>query len=811
MTAEQRARAEGDARITQIAVAGDYVAHAPGAGPPPPASPGLPAPPAALVGRDRSVKELTDLLDEGGAPVTVVAGLPGVGKSALAVATAHRVLERGWFEDRVFFLQLRGYAPNGAVSGPQAVREMLRYLGIRDADVPPSPDGQVALYRARLAALARDGRRVLIVADDAGSVSQAQDLVPPDGTHRLLVTSRHQLLAPGFTPRLLGLDELAAEPAAELLAGALLRTWPEDPRPAREPEALARIAEHCGRLPLALTVAGALLAGDPGLAAGELAGELAQARTRLEKLHVDGDVPVGVRVAFDLSYARLPVDQARIFRLLTVVPGPDCSTRYAHMVTRANEVEPEDLEVAWAALRRELAALVRASLLTEQPVGSGRWRMHDLVRLYALERAKEYADEDGREALIDEFLEMLVTVAEVVQQTLGVKRWEGGLASLFSVEQALEWFEGERAMLVNSVGFAADSGRVETALQLVDRIGAVLQVYGYEQDMIVVMRDGLELARRYRHLMVSAALCNLSTALISARHMEEATGHLAEALSLSRETGDLYGQGRAMTLLGSAYRHMNRFEEARAAHEEALVVFRELGMRSEEGMALACLGETLGLLGRLTESVSVLREAVAVMREIGDRHQEAALSEDLGFVLWRTGSREESLAVREKARAVMIELGNRVAAADALLGLGDSLFGAEPAEEALTHYQEALALYEQAGKTKGTGIALGRLGLCHQVAGRLGESLDALQRSCSLLAGTGDRGNEAMALSGLAVTLARLGRDAEAADALDRAADLYELVGDAETAAVSRTVAAQARRPPPEATPPRRRRERFRR
>lgn len=342
MNAEQRARAEGQARITQVTVAGDYVTHAPSEGPVTPAAPGLPAPPDALVGRDGPVKALTDLLDEGGggAPVTVVAGLPGVGKSALAVATAHRAVEYGWFEERVFFLQLHGYAPNDAVSGAQAVREMLRRLGVGDADVPPSPDGQVALYRARLASLARAGQRVLIVADDAGAVSQVQDLVPPDGTHRLLVTSRHRLVAPGFAARVVVLDELAVEPAAELVAGALLRTWPEDPRPAREPEALARIADLCGRLPLALTVAGALLAGDPGLAAGELARQLAEARTRLEKLHIDGDVPVGVRAAFDLSYARLPADQARIFRLLTVVPGTDCSTLFAHLATCEGEPGP---------------------------------------------------------------------------------------------------------------------------------------------------------------------------------------------------------------------------------------------------------------------------------------------------------------------------------------------------------------------------------------------------------------------------------------------------------------------------------------
>ncbi|CAM5536487.1 hypothetical protein SAVIM338S_04216 [Streptomyces avidinii] len=821
---QQKARAEGNARITQIAVAGDYVTHAAGDGPLPPASLGLPAPPASLVGREEAVKLLTDLLDggagtgagecggEGGAPVMVVAGLPGVGKSALAVSTAHRAVEQGWFEDRVFFLQLHGYAPNGAVSGPQAVEEMLRSLGIRDADLPPSPEGRLARYRAELAALARAGKRVLIVADDAGSVSQVQGLVPPDGTHRLLVTSRHRLVAPGFAARVVGLEELAAEPAARLLADALLRTWPEDPRPAREPEALARIAELCGWLPLALTVAGALLAGDPGLAAGELAGELAQARTRLERLRVegfgDGDVPVGVRAAFDLSYARLPADQARVFRLLTVVPGPDCSTPSLGVVVGVGGTE--STAGPGAALRPALAALVRASLLTEQPIGSGRWRMHDLMRLYALERGAERAEEDGREAAIDGFLEVVALTVEAVQQTLGATLRSGELASVLSVEQALKWFEGERAMLVSAVGFAADSGRVHTALRLADALGGLLQLYGYEQDMLVVCRIGLEWARRLGGRdAVALALCNVSSALLRQESVEEAVGHLAEALALTRQTGDRKAQGIVMSLLGDAHRCMKRFEDARAAHEESVELFRELGLRNEEGMALAGLGHCLEVLGRPDESLSALREAVDLLGATGDRHREATYSEALGAALWRAGRREESLTVRKRARAVLVELGNRAAAADALMGLGDSLVHAKLPERALTHYQEALSLYGEKGEPKLRGMALLGVGRSQQAAGRLQESLVALQESCALLARTADRANEALATVGLSLTLSELGREAESVDMIDRAAELYALAGETENADVARAAAAEARSELSTDAPPRRLRDRF--
>lgn len=806
---QQKARAEGDARITQIAVAGDYVTHAPGAGPLPPAPLGLPAPPAALVGRDGAVKELTDLLEAGGPPVTVVAGLPGVGKSALAVTTAHRAVERGWFEDRVFFLQLHGYAPNGAVSGPQAVREMLRYLGITDSDVPPSADGQVALYRARLAALARAGQRVLVVADDAGSVSQVRGLVPPDGTHRLLVTSRHRLVAPGFAARVVGLDELAAEPAAQLLAEALLRTWPQDLRPAREPEALARIAGLCGRLPLALTVAGALLAGDPGLAAGELAGELAQARTRLGKLSVDGDgfgdgdgsgdgegfgdVPVGVRAAFDLSYARLPADQARVFRLLTVVPGPDSSTLYAALVTGDGEVE--DLIAAAAGLRPALAALVRASLLMEQPVGSGRWRMHDLVRLYALGRGEESAEEDGREGVIDGLLSVLLESIERAGIALGLETGPVTPASLSSVAEALDWFDAERAMLVGAVVLAADSGRTRAALDLGDQLRHYLSTYGYVQEALVVGRVVLETARRVGDpVILGIELCNLSSVLISTEvGVEEAAGHLADALRLFRDLGDRAGEGRAMSLLGGVHQREGRFVDATAILEEALVIFREQGMRHEERMTLIGLGENLRKLERLDEAMAVYEQAATIAAETGNRHGAALLLSAFGRALEQAGSREQAIATQREALDMMREVGNRAKVARTLVTLSGSLLDGGQLEEARVECEEAVALFEEIGQSVDQAAALLRLGQIHQRAGRLTQELASQERATELLAGAGEREAEAMGVMAVAMTLAKLGRLAEAAETLDRSAGLYDLVGDAELAAKARAVGADLR------------------
>ncbi len=610
-----------------------------------------------------------------------------------------------------------------------------------------------------------------------------RDLVPAGGAHRLLVTSRHRLVAPGFAGRVLGLEELAAQPAAQLLADALLRARPDDPRPAREPDALAEIAQRCGRLPLALTVAGAVLAGDPGLSAGELAARLAEARSRLEALTFDdGGVPVGVRAAFDLSYARLPAEQARTFRLLTVNPGPDCRTEYAALLTgrRAGAGTHSDADAgAGTDVRPRLAALVRASLLTEQSVGSGRWRMHDLVRLYALERGEECAEEDGREEATETFLESLVFDTEVAGSVLGVDGRAAAGPGLPSVAEALHWLDAERALLVAAVGFAADTGRPEAARELAHLLAPYLKLYGHAQEAVVVTERVLALVRRSGPREdVGGALYDLGYTLLDAHRTQEAVERLTEALALFREGSHRAGEGKALNMLGSAYRRLLRFEEAREAHEAALRIIREQGIRHAEGTALSALAHCLRELGRLDEAIDAYRTSVALMREVGDRHREASALDFLGGVLREAGLREESLAVREEALAILRDRGSRAREAWVLGGIADTLRDAGRPQEARGRYEEAVALFEEGGGRRGQAMMLGLLGILHRQEGRLEEALEAQERACALWAGTADRRAEAEALWGLAPTLSRLRRPAEAARACERAAVLFAGAGE---------------------------------
>jgi hypothetical protein len=206
-------------------------------------------------------------------------------KTALVLHVAHEAVARGWFPGGVVFIAMRGYDPAGLVGAEQAVGALLRALGVADEDLPPTPAEQTGLYHSQLARRADQGTGVLVVADDVSTAAQVQVLIPARAEHRLLVTFRHTL---GSLPaRLVALDELASGPAADLITGALTWARPGDGRAQAEPVALAEVAGQCGRLPLALRIAAAILVADPGLPIAGLAAGLADARTRLEALRYD--------------------------------------------------------------------------------------------------------------------------------------------------------------------------------------------------------------------------------------------------------------------------------------------------------------------------------------------------------------------------------------------------------------------------------------------------------------------------------------------------------------------------------------------
>ncbi|MGW4798528.1 NB-ARC domain-containing protein, partial [Nonomuraea sp. NPDC004297] len=524
----QQAKATSGGQVNQVA--GDQHQHQhfyAGDGSGPRLVVSLPPPPAHLVGRAEKIDALLELLAPGdqvvsSIVVSAVHGLGGIGKTALALHAAHEAVERGWFPGGALFVTMRGYDPAGPMTAAQAVGKLLRALLGGHDDLPSTAEGQVGLYRSELVRRARNGQRILILVDDVSSAGQVLPLVPAH-PHRLLVTSRDSLASPELGAQgtsLINLGELASGPAAELIAAVMTRARPSDQRSVREAGALAEVAEHCGYLPLALQIAAALLVGDPGLPVASLADDLADERTRLDRLHhVDGSGhSLAVRAAFELSYRRLPTDRQQLFRLLSLNPGPHTCTDAAASLTST----PADQ------MRPALAALAEAGLLTESAAGSGQWRMHDLVAVYAADLAHDH-DIGFREEAVTRLLEYYQATTDAADDHLRALPGQPVPDRFSGRDEALVWLDAERLNLTAALSLAATT---------------------------------------HPHIAVALA-GSLVKFLYWRRHFDEALTAGRHALTAARRIGDRHREGAALNNLGAALQEVRRFDEAIDAHTQA--------------------------------------------------------------------------------------------------------------------------------------------------------------------------------------------------------------------------------------------------
>ncbi|HLN71171.1 MAG TPA: BTAD domain-containing putative transcriptional regulator, partial [Streptosporangiaceae bacterium] len=345
----------------------------------------LPAATRHFTGRAEALKALAALAAEAshGTVISVIDGTAGVGKTSLALHFAHQVAER--FPDGQLYVNLRGFDPAGPPMAPvEAIRLFLDALAVPAARIPAGLDAQAGLYRSLLA-----GQRMLVLLDNARDVDQVRPLLPAGPGCLVIVTSRSQLTslvaAEGAAPLTLGV--LTEAEARELLSRCL---GPE--RVAGEPSAASEVIQLCARLPLALSIAAARTASQPGLSLAALTADLRDARGRLDALDA-GHAAANVRAVLSWSYDQLDAPAARLFRLLGLHPGPDISAAAAASLAALPLDEG----------RRRLGELTRAHLLAEHP--GGRFWCHDLLRAYAAELTQSADSEAERRAATGRMLD----------------------------------------------------------------------------------------------------------------------------------------------------------------------------------------------------------------------------------------------------------------------------------------------------------------------------------------------------------------------------------------------------------------------
>jgi tetratricopeptide (TPR) repeat protein len=559
--------------------------------------------------------------------VVTVAGLPGIGKTALALHVAHEaVFVRGWFPGGALFVDLRGYDPDGGLMAGQALDELLRQLGVADADLPPAGE-QAGRYQSELAHLADAEKSVLLVTDNASIAAQVEPLIPARSEHRLLVTSRDVLAS--IPARLIDLDVLPPSAAAGMIAQVLISARPGDGRLRDAAASLQQVAELCGRLPLALQITAEILKADPGLPVAAMAAELQDASTRLAALSREdgGGRTRAVRAAFEASYHRLGVEQARLFRLLALNPGPETATEAATALAG----------VPAGQVRLLLATLAGASLVTEQPVGSNRWRMHDLIRLYATELSDDAARDDQSEAALDRLLEHYRDTADAADDHLRALPGDAVPERFDGRADALVWLDAERPTLVAAVTLATASGRARTAVSLASSLAVYLDWRRHFDDMITTGQAAVDSAQRVGDQHGEAgALNNLGLALLQVRRSDEAITAYQRAAAVFAQLGDRHEEAGVLSNLGLALLQVRRSDEAITASQRAAAFFAEYGDPYREAVALDNLGLALQEVRRFDEAITASQRAAALFAELGDQHSEAAALDGLGLALERS-------------------------------------------------------------------------------------------------------------------------------------------------------------------------------
>ncbi|WP_262286669.1 BTAD domain-containing putative transcriptional regulator [Micromonospora sp. MA102] len=305
----------------------------------------------------------------------VIDGMPGVGKTALAVHLAHRLAAR--YPDGQLYADLRGFDSGDAVLTPaEALRGFLWSLGVAPAAIPAELHAQAGLYRSMLAE-----RGMLILLDNCRDWDQVRHLLPGTGGSLVIATGRRRITG-GAGPA--GAHPLHLDLLTDAEARELLTRWLGDAT-AADPAAVDEIVARCGGLPLALALVATRAVGRPALSLPAVAGELAGADGRLAGF---GDAHADLEAAFSWSYRALTPGAARLFRLLPLHPAGEVSTEAAAVLAG---LSPRTA--------RGLLAELAANLLVRS--GDGRWRMHDLLRAYAAELGEEQDDAAERDAAVE--------------------------------------------------------------------------------------------------------------------------------------------------------------------------------------------------------------------------------------------------------------------------------------------------------------------------------------------------------------------------------------------------------------------------
>ena len=729
----------------------------------------LPAVVPHFTGRETELAELASLRPAGpggseAVIISAVAGMAGVGKTALAVRWCQQVAAE--FPDGQLYVNLRGFGPEGEPVDPAtAIRGFLDALGVRAERIPASPQAQAGLYRSLLA-----GRRILLLLDNAQNEAQVRPLLPASPSCLVVVTSRTRLVGLAATEgaRLVSLDVLSADEARQMLRRCLGLS-----RVQAEPGATAELITLCGRLPLALAIIAARAADRPDFLLADLARELREGQ-RLGALDT-GDTATTAEAVFSWSYQQLSAPAARMFRLMSLAPGRDLPGHAAAQLAEVSPSEARDL----------LRGLVRGCLLTEP--SPGRFAFHDLLRAYAAQQAEAADPDSERAAALTRLFDHYLTLAGAAMDTLGpAERYQRPRLSPPSADAppvstpaiARAWLDAERANLVAITGHTSTGGRPQQATALAAIMFRYLDDGGHDTEGLAVHTHALHAAQQMGDRLAEAdALRRRCGIYYRQGRCTEVAAQLTEVLAIYGDAGHRTGQTRTLNNLGIVRRAQGNYREALDHHQRALALSLEEGEEFDEALSMDALGNTLCRLGRYQESADHHRQALARFRAMAEVRSAAFAVGNLGVALRHLGRLREAEQCHEQGLALNRQVDCRHGEAEALTEMGSLRLCQGLYELAADHHHEALELFRSLGNSAGQATALNGLGEVMTAMGQPARACSQHIAALDLVTQVTDRYQEARAHGGLARAYHLTGDTQLADDHRERALALHREMG----------------------------------
>lgn len=744
-------------------------------------------------------------------PLAVVHGMPGVGKTRLAIRVAHLLHER--YPDGRLYINLRAFGSQPPLDPGGALAQLLITLGVPVERLPAGLDERAALWRELTAR-----RRAIVVLDDAYDAAQVRPLLP--GTHScsVLVTSRHRLTD------LEGSWSLSLEVPSPSEASALFTRVAGRARTTNS-AALRRTVELCGYHPLALHLAAARLRHRIGWDIEDLADRLTRAASLLDEI----DTSLGIATAFELCYAELDIGDRRLFRRLALHPGPDFTVGVAAALAGEEE----------GRTRRGLDTLLDGHLIEES--GRDRFRTHDLIREFGLKTGDREDSPVVRQAAVRRMLDHYLLHADRADRLARPHRRRIGVPPsvpgptaadprLRTAEEGEAWLDLERANLLAaartavarspdhalffphvlgpsflawgiwdtatdlytaSVDLAREGADDAVTGRLLAEMAALLWNQGAHDEALSVAEEAWAMGRdRDDQETQAQALIQIGRSrLIDGRRID-AFDCLGRALALHRATGNRGGEAYVQNLLGVALSHAGQYAESVEQFRAMLATNTDIGDRLGQVKALNNIGEVFSILGRYEEARGHYVRSLALVRVIGGRQEMSNLFTNIGNIRRATGDFEGALSQYRRALNAYRDTSDPRGEADVLICIGQTYLEMSRHNEARLHFKMAEHVADRIGDRYARQQALVGTAHAQRASRQFGPSMATFQEALRLAEEIDIPLAVGRALDGMGQTLEAMEGAAAARNCFERALAVYEQLGVQDAEAVRRRLGA---------------------